>query len=200
MSRNSFARLKSLNTAYQVCSLFFAFNLYFIATPDFALAELPDLTLENIDGKPVNLTSYHGQVLLVVNTASLCGFTSQYKDLERLQLEYQNRGFTVLGFPSNDFKNQEPSSNQEIQNFCKSKFNVTFPLFAKNSVTGVEVQPLFKFLTSSEDEELKGEVSWNFEKFLVDRTGKLRARFGSFVNPMSNKITQKLEELLNEKP
>jgi glutathione peroxidase-family protein len=200
MRKESTEYFQRLVKIYQICTLLFTISIFSLAKSDYAFAALPDLTLENIDGQPVKLSSFQGQVLLIVNTASLCGFTSQYKDLERLQLDYQNRGFTVLGFPSNDFKNQEPSSNQEIKSFCTSKFHVTFPLFAKNSVTGEKIQPLFKFLTSSDEEQLKGEVSWNFEKFLIDRTGRLRARFGSFVNPMNNKITQKLEELLNEKP
>ncbi|MBP9838340.1 MAG: glutathione peroxidase [Proteobacteria bacterium] len=179
--------------------LFFALFQQTILAEGIAKAELPDVTVNDINGKPVNIRSYVGNVLLVANTASKCGFTYQYKDLETLHRQYTGKGFSVLGFPSNDF-NQEAGSNDEIKNFCSSKFNVSFPLFEKNPVSGENKQPLFRFLTEQSDEKLKGEVSWNFEKFVIDKKGKVRARFGSYVNPMSKKIVSLIEELLSENP
>lgn len=155
-------------------------------------------TVEDISGKPTPLSVYKGKVLLIVNTASRCGFTSQYNELEELYKRYKESGLEILGFPSNDFGNQEPGSNAEIQEFCKSKFGVTFPMFAKNSVRGEDKQPLYAYLTTKTKEDLRGEIEWNFEKFIVDRRGNVRGRFGSFTNPMSSRIIEKVEVLLNE--
>jgi glutathione peroxidase len=154
------------------------------------------LSATNIEGQQIAMKDYAGKVLLIVNVASKCGFTSQYKDLESLYQNYKSQGFVVLGFPSNDFLNQEPGSNQEIKKFCELNYGVTFPLFAKNSVTGDKIQPVFKFLTSSEESDLKGRVSWNFEKFLISRDGKLVARFSSRTNPLDKKLKTAVEKQL----
>lgn len=151
-------------------------------------------TLNLIDGTPKRLADYRGQALLIVNTASRCGFTKQYAALEELHRKYRARGFTVLAFPSNDFLGQEPGSNEEIRAFCTREFGTTFPLFAKTSVKGKGIHPLFRHLTTRPG--LEGNVSWNFNKFLVDADGRLVARFGSRVGPTSAELTRRLEEVL----
>lgn len=153
-----------------------------------------DFTLDLSDGTPQKLAGYRGKALLIVNTASRCGFTKQYAALEELQRRYRERGFTVLAFPSNDFLGQEPGTNEEIRAFCTREFGTTFPLFAKISVKGRGIHPLFRHLTTRPG--LEGNVSWNFNKFLVDADGRLVARFGSRVDPMSAELTRKLEEVL----
>ena len=158
------------------------------------------LEAQRIDGMVEDLSKYRGRVVLVVNTASRCGFTPQYRDLQRLYQMYKDQGLEVLGFPSNDFGGQEAASNQEIQNFCSVRFGVTFPLFAKAPVKGPAKQPVFRFLTEQGSENLRGEVTWNFEKFLIDREGRLRARFGPFVNPLHSSLQEAVKDLLEEKP
>lgn len=168
------------------------------AEPQQSLASIYDLTVTGITGKKVELKKYRGMVLLIANTASKCGFTPQYHDLQELYAEYHDRGLEILGFPSNDFNNQDPGSNSEILHFCTEKFHVTFPLFEKNPVSGTNIQPLFRLLTQDSGDEFKGDVGWNFEKFLVDRRGKLRFRYGSFINPQSSVVKRNLEALLSE--
>lgn len=160
---------------------------------------LYDFTLTSIGGETVNLARFKGKVLLVVNTASKCGFTPQYHDLENLYKEYNSKGLEILGFPSNDFANQEPGTNAEIKKFCSLNFGVTFPLFSRGPVSGSEKQGVYKYLTEESGKEFQGEISWNFEKFLVDRNGKVKARFGSYINPESQRIKTVLQQLLNEK-
>ena len=152
----------------------------------------------NIDNQKVNLGEFKGNVTLIVNTASKCGFTPQYKDLQSLYEKYKDKGFVVLGFPSNDFMSQEPGSNDEIKRFCSANYGVNFPMFSKASVKGPEKQPVYKYLTEQAGTEFAGEIGWNFEKFLVDKSGRVRARFGSFTNPGSSKIERELEKLLSE--
>jgi glutathione peroxidase len=155
-----------------------------------------DFAAKSIDGKEVALSSYRGKVLLIVNSASKCGFTPQYADLEQLYTTYKDRGVVVLGFPSNDFLGQEPGTNQDIKTFCERNYGVTFPLFEKDHVTGSEKQPIFKYLTEQANPEFAGSVRWNFEKFLIDQKGTLVARWRSLTKPMSSKITEKIESLL----
>ena len=170
-----------------------------LTLPLVSLAQLPDIELTGIDGDKVRLNKFKGQVLLVVNTASACGYTPQFKELQELYLAYQSKGFTVLGFPSNDFGGQDPGADSEIKRFCTSKYGVTFPMFLKGRVVGEQKQPLYKFLTSSGDGTIQGEVDWNFEKFLIDRQGMVRFRFGSHVNPFNRRIKEALETLIKEK-
>lgn len=151
------------------------------------------LSAESIDGRPVALSEFNGKVSLVVNVASQCGYTSQYAGLQSLYEKYGPRGFTILGFPSNDFGSQEPGSNEQIKNFCSSSFGVTFPLFAKIPVLGSGKHPAYQYLTAATG---GAEVAWNFEKFLVDRSGRVVARFPSSVSPESAKLTQAIEEAL----
>ena len=138
--------------------------------------------------EPSDLSCYAGQVVMIVNTASQCGFAKQYDDLEALYQRYKEHGFTILGFPSNDFMGQEPKSDGEIQEFCRIRHGVTFPLFSKAAVKGGEKQSVFSFLTERGPTDLRGEVLWNFEKFLIDRNGSLIGRWRSYVSPTSRSI------------
>jgi glutathione peroxidase len=139
---------------------------------------LHSLTAETIDHKPQPLAVYKGKVLLVVNTASECGFTPQYAGLERLWREYQGKGLAVLGFPSNEFGAQEPGSEAEIQTFCSTKYQVSFPMFAKVGTKGQGQSPVYKFLTAKH-----GEPKWNFHKYLVGKNGEVIRAFESNVEP-----------------
>lgn len=159
-----------------------------------------DLTALDIQGKPVDFESFRGKVLLAVNTASYCGFTSQYKGLEELFQRYRDRGFLVLGFPSNDFGEQEPGTNAEIKKFCELRFKTTFPMFEKGSVSGDSRQPVYRFLTEQSAEEFRGDPGWNFVKFLVDRNGKVVGRFSSTTAPSSNELKHAIEAALQEEP
>lgn len=152
----------------------------------------------SLEGQPVMFSDYAGRVVLVVNTASRCGFTPQYADLEELYAAYRERGFIVLGFPSNDYGEQEPGSDEEVLEFCRVRYGVTFPLFQKAAVSGEGKQTVFRFLTEQGAEEFQGEVGWNFEKFLIGRDGRVRARFSSFTNPLSARMREEIEKLLNE--
>jgi glutathione peroxidase len=166
--------------------------------PAFA-GSLYEIPLKDIDGKDTSLKAYEGKVILIVNVASKCGFTRQYKPLEELYRKYKDQGLVVLGFPSNDFGGQEPGTNKEIQEFCTSKFDVSFPMFDKVGVKSGEKQhPLYAALTGK-DSVSPGEVKWNFTKFLVGRDGKLITRFVSADEPDSEKVTQAVEKALKEK-
>ena len=181
---------------------FITFSFLLISVSLNAVAEghsIYDFAAKDLDGKPLSLSSYKNSVILIVNTASKCGFTPQYKDLEEAYLRYKDSGFVVLGFPSNDFGDTEPGTNEEIKKFCKLRFNVTFPVAQKGVVSGPNKSDLFKFLTENAAKDLKGEIEWNFEKFLIDRSGKLVGRYGSNVNPLSAKITSKIDEALAQK-
>lgn len=153
--------------------------------------------VETIDGTRTNLAPYRGKVALVVNVASKCGFTKQYAGLQKLYDTYRERGLVLLGFPSNDFLGQEPGTNAEIQQFCTLNFGVTFPLFAKIPVKGDDKHPLFAWLTDNTlHPGMGGEVSWNFNKFLVGRDGKLAARFGSRTTPDAQELIDAIEKAL----
>ncbi len=156
-----------------------------------------DFTLDDIDGKPTPLNTFRGKVLLLVNTASMCGNTPQYSDLETIYEKYQDRGFEILAFPANNFGQQEPGTNQEIKGFCLTKYSLTFPLFGKISVKGSDKHPLYRYLT--EQSPFPGEVEWNFQKYLVDRSGNVIARFHHRTKPMSDEIVQGIETALAKK-
>ena len=142
------------------------------------MGSIYDFTVDDIEGKPVKLDRYKGKVLLVVNTASKCGFTPQYKGLEALYRKYHERGLEVLGFPCNQFGAQEPGSEQEIATFCQTNYDVTFPMFAKIDVNGDATAPLYRYLKHEKPGLLGTEaIKWNFTKFLVDRDGRVVARF-----------------------
>ncbi len=153
-----------------------------------------EFTLNTIDGKPQSLSAYKGKVLLIVNTASKCGFTPQYAGLQALYEKYKDRGLIVLGFPANNFLGQEPGTNGEIQQFCSLKFNVTFPLFEKISVKGGDIHPLYAWLTAHPNGD---KISWNFNKFLIGRDGDVIAHFGSRTAPDAEELNAAVEKALN---
>jgi glutathione peroxidase len=154
-------------------------------------------TATDMAGKPSSLSAYSGKVALVVNTASRCGYTGQYEGLQRLQQKYRERGLVVLGFPSNDFLGQEPGSNAEIKLFCEKNYQVDFPLFNKDHVKGRSKQLVYRWLTDGPQKEFAGEISWNFEKFLIGRDGKIVARFKPGVDPEDPELVKKLELALS---
>jgi glutathione peroxidase len=158
----------------------------------FGASSVHEFTLNSIDGKPGPLSAYQGKVVLIVNVASRCGFTPQYAGLEALYEKYKDRGFTILGFPANNFGGQEPGTNEEIKTFCSSKYNVTFPMYAKISVKGDDKAPLYQFLTAATG----SEIQWNFTKFLVDKNGKVVARFEPKVTPESPEVAEAIEKAL----
>ncbi|OQY71327.1 MAG: glutathione peroxidase [Ignavibacteriales bacterium UTCHB2] len=153
--------------------------------------------VEDIDGKEVKLSDYNGKVLLIVNVASYCGFTKQYSGLEEIYKKYKDKGFEILAFPCNQFGNQEPGTNEEIKNFCSSKFDVTFKLFNKIDVNGKNQAPLYSVLTNN-DVTGNSEVKWNFEKFLIDKKGNIVARYLSKVEPTSEEIISAIEKELSK--
>lgn len=154
----------------------------------------------NIDGQETSLEKYRGDVLLIVNTASQCGYTPQYEGLQNLYEKYKDKGFKVLGFPTNNFGGQEPGSNEEIKEFCTSKFKVSFPMFAKMAVKGEDQHPLYQFLTDKEaNGKFGGDITWNFNKFLTNEKGEIVARFSSKDTPESDLVTNAIEKYLAEK-
>jgi len=155
-----------------------------------------DLSVLTMDGKEQKLSDYKGKVLLIVNVASQCGYTSQYEGLEAVYLKYKDRGFEILAFPCNDFGKQEPGTNDEIRTFCESKFNVTFPLFDKVKVLGDNKSSLYERLINNSIPD--GDIDWNFEKFLIDKEGNIEARYKSKIKPESEEITKEIELLLKQ--
>jgi glutathione peroxidase len=153
-----------------------------------------EIPLETINGDTTKLSDFAGKVVLLVNTASECGFTPQYDGLEELHRKYSDSGLVVIGFPANNFGNQEPGTNEEIFTFCRTKFDVTFPMMAKISVKGDDKHPLYVYLT--EKSSYAGEIKWNFTKFLLDRDGKPVARFEPSVEPLSDELVEYIEKLL----
>lgn len=153
-----------------------------------------DFTLRAITGEPYPLAQHRGQVLLIVNVASRCGFTPQYEGLQALFERYRERGLVVIGVPANDFLWQEPGSNEEIAAFCRREYGVTFPMMAKTTVKGRGITPLFRWLT--EQGPNPGAVSWNFNKFLIGRDGRLAARFGSRTAPLAQELLAAVEAAL----
>jgi glutathione peroxidase len=147
-------------------------------------------------GKPETLCQYRGKVLLIVNTASYCGYTHQYEGLEALYRKYKDRGLVVLGFPSNDFGSQEPGSNSEIAEFCRLTYGVQFPMFEKSSVTSLKANPLFSELVTRTGSSPK----WNFHKYLIDRNGNPAGTFASKIEPDDRELVALLEKLLTDKP
>ena len=189
---------RSLILSLMVLFVFAGLNLLPIASAK--TAPLYKFKMKDIDGKDVKLKKFKGDVLLIVNTASKCGYTPQYEGLQAVYDKYHAQGFEILGFPANNFGSQEPGTNTEIKEFCTSKYKVTFPMFAKISVKGDDQDPLYKFLTSKEtNPDFAGDITWNFNKFLVDRKGNIVARFSSKDAPQSDKVTQAIEKYLKEK-
>ncbi len=158
-----------------------------------------EFTMKNIDGTDVKLDSYKGKVVMIVNVASKCGLTPQYEGLEALYEKYKDRGLVVLGFPANNFLGQEPGTEKEIKEFCTLKYNVTFPMFAKISVKGTDQHPFYTFLTNKQSNPgFDGDITWNFEKFLADKDGKIIARFSPKTLPDDPKVVEAVEAALGE--
>jgi len=199
------------NKTNKVCASVRAFFLFIYlfasfwmgsSVPSSAQASIPsknffNLSAIDIRGKKIHFSQYRGKVVLVVNTASQCGFTPQLKDLEAVYKKYSARGFTVLAFPSNDFK-QEIGANSDIQSFAKKQYGVTFPIFDKAPVSGLQKQPVYEFLVEQKSGILFRDISWNFEKFLINRQGQVIERWNSMTSPSSKSIIEKIETALND--
>jgi glutathione peroxidase len=155
-----------------------------------------EFPVTDIDGNEMNLSGYKGKVLLIVNTASQCGYTPQYEGLQALYESYQDQGLIVMGFPANNFNGQEPGTEEDIKQFCSLNYGVTFPMSSKVSVKGDDQDPLFSYLTTADNEDFTGDIKWNFEKFLVDKEGNLVRRFRSSVKPQSDDIVSAVKALL----
>lgn len=158
------------------------------------MSNIHNFSVNTIDGKSISLSEFRGKTLLIVNVASKCGYTPQYAELQKLYESYKNKGFEVLGFPANNFGAQEPGTNEEIKQFCAVNYDINFPLFAKISVKGHDKHPLYKFITEASD--FKGEVEWNFQKYLVDKEGKVVAKFAASVTPYSKEILTAIEKTI----
>lgn len=170
-----------MNTLLILLSLFF--------TPP--AKSVYDFSFKTIDGKEVKLSKFKGKKILIVNTASKCGYTPQYEDLEKLQKQY-GKNLVLIGFPAGNFGGQELATNSEIKEFCTGKYNVTFLLAEKSSVKGADINPLFKYLTTAENPDFTGDINWNFEKFLINEKGQLVHRFRSKVKPLDESIIKNL--------
>jgi glutathione peroxidase len=168
--------------------------LLLVGSALFGASSIYDFTLNSIEGTPAPLAAYRGKVLLLVNVASYCGYTPQYQGLEKLYATYKDRGLVVLGFPANNFGQQEPGTNAEIKDFCERTYHVKFPMYAKVSVDGPDKTPLYQYLTSA----LGGDIQWNFTKFLVSRDGKLLKRFEPAVTPESPEVAAAIEAALGK--
>ena len=169
------------------------------AAASFAASSIYDFTLPLLDGKSAPLADYRGKVVLVVNVASRCGFTPQYSALESTYEKYKDQGFVILGFPANNFANQEPGTNAEIGEFCRSKYSVTFPVYGKISVKGDDQAPLYSYLTKEANPAVAGDIKWNFTKFLVDRHGKVVQRFEPATTPDSPQVIAAIESAIKDK-
>jgi len=155
-----------------------------------------DQTVQSLTGETVDLAAFRGRPMLIVNTASKCGYTQQYEGLQKLYERYHEGDLVVIGFPSNDFGNQEPGTAEEIRNFCRLNYGVTFPMMAKVHTKGPEQSPVYRTLTTQSGKAFEGEVQWNFTKFLVDQDGRVVARFESAVDPLDERITSAVDALL----
>lgn len=160
-----------------------------------SVKSLYDFQVKDIDGNIFDMSSLKGKKVMIVNTASRCGYTPQYKDLEDLYQKYKNRNFVIIGFPANNFLNQEPGTNAEIKQFCSLNYNVSFPMMEKISVKGKDMHPLYQWLTQkAQNGVFDAPVKWNFQKFLIDGNGKVALELDTKVNPMDKKITDWIEQ------
>lgn len=176
-------------SSYEVC----------ISSKEVGIKNIYDIEAKDIDGNSVKMERYKGKTLLIVNTASKCGFTGQYNGLQKLYETYKDNAFVILGFPSNDFMKQEPGSNEEIASFCKLNYGVTFPMFSKIAVKGSKQHVLYNYLTSKEtNPKFSGKISWNFNKFLISADGAVINRFGSRIKPNDENIVQAIENVLEK--
>jgi glutathione peroxidase len=169
-----------------------------LATPKKKKMSFYNFQLKTLDGKDLDFKTLKGKTVLIVNTASKCGYTKQYAGLQALSQKYKEKGLVVIGFPSNEFGSQEPGSDSEIAQFCQKNYGVTFQMMSKVAVKGASIVPFFEYLTQTANPALKGEIGWNFEKFLISRDGKLVSRYKSAVTPESNELTSAIEAELAE--
>ena len=167
---------------------------FFIAGFSLAQTTIYDFKVEDINGKRFDLASLKGKKVMIVNTASKCGLTPQYEDLQALYEKYKDQNFTIIGFPANDFMKQEPGSNDEIAEFCKLNYGVTFPMMAKVVVKGKDKAELFKYLTTNNETGKTEEIKWNFQKFLINEEGMLEKTISPSVKPLDNEIIDWIEE------
>jgi glutathione peroxidase len=181
---------------FAVRACFVAGALLLMVGSLFAASGIYSFTLNSIDGQPAPLAAYKGKVVLVVNVASQCGYTPQYSALESIYEKYKDQGFVILGFPANNFGAQEPGTNEEIKTFCTRKYSVTFPMYSKISVKGSDQASLYNYLTQDTAPSIRGEIKWNFTKFLVDRNGNVVQRFEPAVTPDSKEVTTAIEKQL----
>lgn len=166
-------------------------GLPLLAMSLFAATSIYDFKMNTIDGKPISLSEFKGKPVLIVNVASKCGYTPQYKGLESLYRKYKDKGFVIVGVPANNFGAQEPGTNEEIKTFCSRNYDVTFPILSKVSVKGDDMTPLYSYLTQT-----GGDVKWNFTKFLIGKDGKVVQRFESKVEPESAELVSAVETAL----
>jgi glutathione peroxidase len=165
-----------------------------------AVGSVLDHKMKDIDGKDVNLSQYKGKVVMIVNVASKCGLTPQYKGLEATYKKYKDQGFVIIGVPANQFGGQEPGTDAQIKQFCTGKYNVTFPMMSKVVVKGEGIDPLYKQLTMEEKEaKFNGQIRWNFEKFIIGRNGEVASRFEPRTTPESPEVTKAIETELSKK-
>jgi glutathione peroxidase len=169
-----------------------------IDIPDYSdtTTDFRDIVFKTIDGDDASLADFAGDVILIVNVASKCGYTPQYGELEELYERYLEEGFVVIGFPANNFANQEPGTDSEIKEFCTENYGVTFPMMAKISVDGDDINPLYKYLTT--ESNFDGPIKWNFTKFLLSRDGEVVARFEPKVEPLSDEVVDAVKEQLGD--
>ena len=173
--------------------LFCFFNLLMAGTA----ASIYDFEMLDIDGNKVSLEKFKGKVVMIVNVASKCGLTPQYKELQAIYSKYLGKGFVILGFPANNFLQQEPGTNSEIKEFCSVNYGVQFPMFAKISVLGEDIHPLYRFLTGKEtNPEFAGDIRWNFDKFLADKNGAIINRFHPKTKPRDPELIKAIETAL----
>jgi len=194
-----FDSVRTGRTVHQVAMkklITFLASLLAVATMN--AASIQDIPVKDIDGKDTSLKAFDGKVVMVVNVASKCGYTPQYKGLEAVHRKYKDQGFSVVGFPCNDFGRQEPGTATEIKEFCSSTYNVTFPLMEKVHVKGSEQHPIYAALTGK-DSPFPGDVKWNFGKFLLGKDGKILKRWDSGAEPTSAEVTKAIDEALKAK-
>lgn len=194
--------LKKLNyTVILLCALTVIFSFGNVSAQTkkkTAEKTIYDFTMTDIEGKNVNLGAYKNKVALIVNTASKCGYTPQYEVLQSVYDKYKDKGFVVLGFPANNFGGQEPGTNEEIKEFCTLRFKVSFPMFAKISVKGEDQDAFYQYLTG-ENAKFPGDITWNFEKFLINDKGEVIARFAPKIKPDAPEVVEAIEKALSEK-
>lgn len=191
-----------MNEGISMCRFLFVFVLLASTAAaqtqkEKTMAPFYTYTMKTIDGKEKSLGEYRGKVVMVVNVASFCGYTPQYKELEAIYKKYKDKGFVIAGFPANDFGQQEPGSDADIKTFCERNYGVSFDLFSKIDVLGSGIHPLYKYLTTETD--FKGDIGWNFTKFLVDKNGNVVARYLHKIKPDAPEIVSTIEELLVQK-